>query len=124
MIKVRVKESQQDNFIGFIDHARRRPGDVFPLNDTKRRALFKAEAALVAENEEAKSHYDTIKDADGKIPQEYSFRWMEPVDVNVPEKISTAQEALTARNDTIKQERGSARKTETTADAAPKTDVI
>lgn len=124
-MKVRVKPLQQDNFIGFIDHARRRPGDVFNLSEVKRRDLFAAEKNLVANNEEAKLHYDTIKDADGKVPQEYSFRWMEPVDVKVPEKVSTAQGALTERVDTIKAERASARSSEPAAAGdAKKDDVI
>lgn len=121
-MKVKVKESQQENFIGFIDHARRRPGDVFNLSEVNRRLLYPGEKKLVDENDEARSHYNSIKDADGKVPQEYSFRWMEPADIAVPEKISTAQEALTTRNDTIKAERGAARLNEPSA--AESRDVI
>lgn len=108
-MKVEVKTSQQDNFIGFIGHARRRPGDVFNLPDAPRRALFKGEVALVDSNEEAKVAYEQIKDKDGKIPQQFSFRWMSPVGASTPDKLSTSQETLTAKQEQIKSERAAAK---------------
>lgn len=60
-IKVRAIE------MGYYDHARRRPGDVF-----------------VIANEKA-----------------FSKRWMERVDANVPERTTTATEALRKQHDDI-----------------------
>lgn len=123
-MKVEVKLSQQDNFIGFIGHARRRPGDVFTLPDEPRRALFKAEAALVAGNDEAKEVYEQIKDQNGQIPKQFSFRWMSPVSASTPDKISTAQENVTAKNEATKAERAAAKQAGTSGGSAGSADVL
>jgi hypothetical protein len=107
-MKVQVREGLADHFIGFIYHARRRPKDVFVLEDEPRRELFPAEKRIVA-TPEGKATYDAIKDKEGKIPQLFSFRWMEPVSVNARESVSTSQQAMDERSKKIKEERAGQR---------------
>lgn len=107
-MKVTVKPGIQENFIGFYEHLRRRPGDVFSIRDQPRRALFKGEERIVA-TEEGQRVYDAIKDKDGKIPQDFSFRWMEPVAANTPDKVSTAQQNMDRRSADIKAEKAGQR---------------
>jgi hypothetical protein len=104
-MKVRVKESAQHSLgvaFGFFNYARRRPGDVFTLPDQPRRALFPGEQKIVQRDADVKAEYDAIKDKDGNVPQEYSFRWMEPVDEKTPDRLTTAQPTITAKNDELK----------------------
>ena len=108
-MKVTVKEGTQEHFCGFFDHLRRRPGDVFAIPDEPRRLLFPAEQKAVEFNDQAKESYAAIKDKDGKIPQAFSFRWMEPVGDAAPEVTSTAQQALDRKSNRIKEEKTAAR---------------
>lgn len=108
-MKVIVNPNLPEHFIGFFEHARRRPGDVFSIPETPRRSLFPAEQKLVEYNDEAKASYATIKDADGKVPQVFSFRWMVPVAAATPERVSTAQQTMDKRSEQIKQEKAGAR---------------
>lgn len=78
---------------GYFDHLRRREGDVFTIPDEPRRDKWPKE------NQRA---FDEAKGKDGKVPQAYSTRWMEPVSAAVPEKISTAQEAVNKASADIK----------------------
>lgn len=111
-MKVKVSDTVQENFVGFIDHIRRRPGDVFTIPDSPRRALFKKEQSLVDGNDEAKRVYAEIKDKDGKIPSAFSFNWMTPVSASVPERVTTAQTAIDAAHDRILSDRAAERGTE------------
>jgi hypothetical protein len=106
-MKVKVKDSIQENFIGFFNHARRRPGDVFTIPDEPKRELFPAEKKLLM-NEDGKAQIDAVVDKDGKVPQLFSFRWMEPVEPNTSESVSTAQGALTVRTEHIAAEKAAA----------------
>jgi hypothetical protein len=125
VFKVKVKEGLAENFVAFYEHARRRVGDVFTLNNVdKRRDLFPGEKPLVANNDEAKAAYEMIKDADGKVPHDFSFRWMEPVPASVPEKVSTAQQSMDRRSDTIKAEKAASRQQEPGAAKSDSKDVI
>lgn len=108
-MKVIVKQGLVDNFIGFFEHIRRRPGDRFDIPDQPRRLLFPAEQKAVNYGGEEKAVYDQIKDADGKVPQGFSFKWMEPAPAGSRDRISTAQQALDARAEIIKQEKAGAR---------------
>lgn len=111
-MKVTVKEGTQEHFCGFFDYLRRRPGDVFTIPDEPRRLLFPAEQQMVQSNDQAKESYDAIKDKDGKVPQAFSFRWMEPISDAQPEVTSTAQQALDRKSNRIKEEKTAARATE------------
>lgn len=108
-MKVSVKQGISDHFIGFFDHARRRPGDVFTVPDEPRRDLAPHEKKMVANSEESKAVYEQIKDKDGKVPQLFSFKWMEPVAATEKEKVSTSQQAMDKRSETIKQEKAGQR---------------
>jgi len=108
-MKVIVKESLQEQFIGFFDHIRRRTGDVFVIPDTPRRGLFPAEKKLVDGNDEARAVYEQIKDSDGNVPLQFSFRWMEPVAASKAESTSTAQQSLDRKSEIIKKEKAGAR---------------
>jgi len=108
-MKVTVKQGVAENFIGFFDHARRRPGDVFTIPDQPRRLPFPKEQRDIELGGEAAEVFNQIKDKQGKIPQAFSFAWMEPVAINVPEKVSTAQQALDQRSAIIKDEKAAQR---------------
>lgn len=111
-MKVTVRSDLPETFIGFIDHIRRRPGDVFSLPDDKRRALLPGEKKLVDLNDEAAGTFKSIADSDGKIPAGFSFKWMLPVAAGTAERTSTAQQALDAKSNIIKTERAAARSAE------------
>jgi len=108
-MKVKVREDLAEGFTGFFGYDRRRPGDVFTIDDEPRRDLFPGEKKLVEGNAQMKAVYDRVKDKDGKVPSQFSFRWMTPVAEATPERVSTAQQAVTARNETIKAERAAAK---------------
>jgi hypothetical protein len=101
-----------ETFIGFINHIRRRPGDVFSISDEPRRPLFKAEKERDITHPDKAAIYAKIKDKDGNIPKDFSFKWMEPVDEATPEKITTSQAALDQRSEMIRQEKAAAREAE------------
>lgn len=107
-MRVRVREDLQEQFVGFYDHARRRPGDVFDVPDEPRRILFPAEKKLTDENRDAKAVYQRIKDKDGKVPQTFSFRWMEPVEDTMPLSHTTSQQALDHKSEMLKAEKAAA----------------
>ena len=77
-MKVRVQDTGAEHFVGFHDYARRRPGDVFEIPNTPRRLPSDSEKKIIESTAKAKADYDQIKDEGGRIPQLYSFRWMEP----------------------------------------------
>lgn len=108
-MKVSVKQGINDHFIGFFDHARRRPGDIFSVPDEPRRELFPGEKRSIDKDPDLKAVYDSIKDRDGKVPQQFSFKWMEPVAASEREKISTSSMAMKDRSDTIKAEKAGQR---------------
>ena len=108
-MRVRVPQHLAETFVGFINHIRRRPGDVFEIDDQPRRELFPGEKKLLA-SPDMLALYERIKDKDGKVPQLFSFRWMEPVDAGTPERITTAQKALDARSEVIRSEKAASRK--------------
>lgn len=108
-MRVTVKPGIQDHFCGFYNHIRRRPDDSFDIKDEPRRVLFPGEQKRVNADPALKAVYDKIKDGDGKIPQEFSFVWMEPTDAKGPEVTSTSQQAMDKRSDEIKQEKAGAR---------------
>lgn len=108
-MKVTVKQGLAEQFIGFIDHIRRRPGDVFSIPDTPRRPLFPGEKKLVEQNDEAREAYEQIKDSAGEVPSQFSFRWMEPVSKDSAERTSTSQQALDKKSREIKQEKAGQR---------------
>lgn len=93
---------------GYTDHLRRREDDVFSIPDQPRRDLFPGEKALV-DSGRGKAIYDRIKDKDGKVPQSFSFRWMEPVAAGAPEKTTSAPQALRKHHDTVIAERAQAK---------------
>lgn len=108
-MKVQVKQSVSDHFIGFFDHARRRPGDVFTIPDEPRRELFRKEKSDVESNAEARAVYEKIKDKEGKVPSQFSFKWMEPVASAEQDRVSTAQQAMDRRSADIKAEKAGQR---------------
>jgi len=108
-MKVKVKQGLADHFIGFFDHARRRPGDVFTVPDTPRRLPSVGEQRMIESDESVRVVFNDIKDKDGKVPQAFSFKWMEPVAMATPERVSTSQQALDARSEEIKQEKAGQR---------------
>lgn len=99
-MKVKVSE-QAHNGVGFYNYVRRRIGDVFTIPDEPRRALFPGEQNLVNKNDEMKAVYERIKDKDGKVPQDFSFRWMVPVAEVTPERVTTAQQSVNQKNEEI-----------------------
>lgn len=119
-MKVRVKEDQ----IGYYEHARRRPGDVFELQNEPRRKVREkdeyvygevvktdGEVAKVVKKHLRADDAETLAIAskDGTIPVLWSSRWMEAVDVKTAEKITTAPEALKEFHDKTVVERAQAR---------------
>lgn len=104
-MRVQVRTDLPEQFIGFYDYARRRPGDVFTVPDKPSRILFPKEADMVQYNDFAKQVYEQIKDKDGKVPKEFSFHWMAPVAASTPEAITTSQQALDAKAGRIKEEK-------------------
>lgn len=104
-MKVKVSDSVQENFVGFIDHIRRRPGDVFTISDQPRRLPFPKEQRDIERGGEAAAVYKRIKDKEGKIPAAFSFAWMTPVSIEVPERVTTAQTALNEAHDRILSEK-------------------
>lgn len=112
-MKVKVLESLQETFVGFYEHVRRRPGDVFAIKNEPRRAVLPGEQKLIERDASAKATFDAIKDKDGKVPAAFSFRWMQPVPESTQEKITTAQQAMDARSEQIKQERAGQRAADT-----------
>lgn len=78
---------------GYFDHLRRREGDVFVIPDEPRRNKYPSESQEAFEDAAA---------SDGKVPQAFSTRWMERVSNSVPEKTSTAQEAVNKMSNEIK----------------------
>lgn len=108
-MKVTVKSGIQEQFIGFFNHIRRRPGDVFTIPDQPRRILFAGEQRLVETDAEVKDVYNSIKDRDGKVPSAFSFRWMEPAARGSAERITTSQQALDSRSEIIKLEKAGER---------------
>lgn len=111
-MKVKVREDLQENFVGFYNHARRRPGDVFRIADNPRRDLFPKERQAVSEDAQTKAVYDAIKDADGKIARGFSFKWMTPVSEATPTKVSTSPEVLKEKHDKTLLERMAGKKAE------------
>lgn len=108
-MKVAVKQGVSDHFIGFFDHARRRPGDVFAIPDEPRRELSRAEKQMVENSTDDRDVYNAIKDKEGKVASAFSFRWMEPVAASTPERVSTAQQNMDKRSADIKQEKAGQR---------------
>lgn len=109
-MKVRVKEGLKDGFFGYYEHERRRTGDVFELQEQPRRALFpKEKSEMERGNAEYKAAYEAIKDADGKVPQAFSFAWMQPVSAGTPTKSTTAQQVVDKKSSQIKSERAAER---------------
>jgi hypothetical protein len=108
-MKVIVKQGLVENFIGFFDHIRRRPGDRFSIPDVPRRALFPGEKRAVDAGGEEADVYNQIKDRDGKIPQGFSFKWMEPAPAGAQDRVSTSQQALDKRSADIKAEKAGQR---------------
>lgn len=108
------------DYVGFTHDntqggVRRRPNDVFTLTPdqlAKRRDLFKGEREMVENNERAKATYDFIKDEKGQVPKCFSFRWMEIVRDDLPERVTTAQAALNQKSEEIRQERAASRSTD------------
>lgn len=107
-MKVRCIDTGAEHFIGFFDHIRRRPGDVFDLPTQPRRALKASETKQIEHDERAKASYEAIKDKDGKIPQGFSFVWMEPAP-GERESTSTSQQALDRKSADIKAEKAGAK---------------
>ena len=107
-MRVQVRKDLPEQFIGFYEHKRRRPGDVFSVDDTPRRALFPKETDLVQHNDDAKQVYAIIKDKDGKVPKQFSFHWMEPVAESTREVVTTSQQALDVKSAQIKAEKAGA----------------
>jgi len=123
-MKVTVKQGQTDNFMGFYGHARRRPGDVFTIPDQPRRLPFPKEQRDIERGGEAAEVYAQIKDDAGKIPADFSFAWMEPVSIKVPESVSTAQQALDRRSEQIKNEKAAQRQVDGGGSGGGDADVI
>lgn len=111
-MRVRVPAHLSETFVGFINHIRRRPGDVFTIDDKQRRPLFKGEKEREITHPDKAAIYEQIKDKDGNVPKDFSFKWMEPVDASTPERITTAQPALDLRSESIRQEKAAAREAE------------
>lgn len=107
-MKVRVIDNGAEHFIGFHEHIRRRPGDVFEIPNQPRRLPRASEQKRIEADERAKANYEAIKDKDGKIPRLYSFEWMEPAP-GERESTSTAQQALDKRSADIKLEKAGAK---------------
>lgn len=107
-MKVRVQDTGAEHFVGFHDYARRRPGDVFEIPNHPRRPLKGSEAKKIESDERAKANYDAIKDKDGKVPQLFSFEWMEPAP-GERESVTTSQQALDRKSADIKLEKAGAK---------------
>jgi hypothetical protein len=116
-MKVTVPETMAEGFIGFFNHLRRRPGDVFVIPDSPRRLPFPGEQKMIEGNDEVRAVFDAVKDSQGKIPSQFSFRWMRPVDAGTPEKTSTSQEALDKKSAQIKQEKAAAKSSDQAGDS-------
>lgn len=111
-MKVKVRSDIPEGTVGFYEHIRRRPGDVFSLINTNvRRALSAGELRLIEQSkgsddpEAAANVYESIKDKDGKVAKDFSFRWMLPVGESTPDRITTSQQALDAKSTRIKAEK-------------------
>lgn len=107
-MKVRVQDTGAEHFVGFHDYARRRPGDVFEIPNTPRRLPSDSEKKIIESTAKAKADYDQIKDEGGRIPQLYSFRWMEPAP-GERESVTTSQQALDRKSADIKLEKAASK---------------
>lgn len=93
VLRVRATE------LGFYNHLRRRPGDVFTLRPYKTMQVEngkKVEVIVSAEHQ-------------------FSKKWMELVDKSTPEKVSTSQQALDATSAEIKRDKHMAKNAEDSA---------
>lgn len=107
-MKVRVIDTGAEHFVGFHEHARRRPGDVFDIPGTPRRLPSDSEKKIIESSEKSKADYDQIKDEGGRIPQLFSFRWMEPAP-GERATVTTSQQALDKKSADIKLEKAAAK---------------
>lgn len=110
--------------MGYFDHARRRPGDVFTIPDEPRRAVRtkdEIESDTVFDPVEGRERKIpkrrfradgpvtvSIADTDGTVPEAFAEQWMEPVDAAVPERVTTGVAALKAFHDQTLADRSGA----------------
>ncbi len=113
--------------IGYYGHMRRREGDVFSIPDQPRRKVRKAEE-LSADGKRRfrpdSAAVQALADKDGTIPAAYSASWMEPVSGRVPERTTSAPQALKKHHDTVIAERAQAQGGQQAQAATADADVI
>lgn len=92
-MKVKVK----DGMTGYFEHERKRAGDVFNVPDEPRREPTAFEMR--------DPDYKLALGEDGKLPQTYSVKWMEPAGEREEIVTTSAPDALKKKHNEIKKEK-------------------